>query len=212
MGSGGRGAGGKVCPSSANFLHECFHKSMRAAYWCRAARRRLDRPLARAAVVSQKCTAAESPSARPPVVAGGAHCRPGGLRAAGPRRGCRTARRRGCILLRACRSVVRPRRLLPPGLSAAPPPPPPPQPLLPPRALASRRFLARVGAQPAFPRPWTPASPPPPPAATPASPSSGEPFPGGAGRTRNSARPGSGSRASFGGSFSGDKGPGERIR
>lgn len=89
----------------------------------------------------------ESPSGRPRAVAGGAHCRPGGLRAAGPRRGCRTARRRGCILLRACRSVVRPRRLLPPGLSAAPPPR---------RALASRRFLARVGALPAFPRPGRP--------------------------------------------------------
>ncbi|XP_039079142.1 atherin-like [Hyaena hyaena] len=68
---------------------------MRAARWCRAARRRSGRPLFRAAVASQKCTAAESPSAQPPAVAGGAHCRPGGLRAAGPRRGCRTARRRG---------------------------------------------------------------------------------------------------------------------
>lgn len=70
----------------------------------------------------------------------------------------------------------------------------------------SRRSAARLpGAR-------TPAPPPPPPAATPASLSSVEPFPGGAGRTRNSARPGSGSRASLGGGFSGDKGPGERIR
>ena len=42
---------------------------------------------------------------------------------------------------------------------------------------------------------------------------SGELFPGGTGKTGNSARrEGSGSRASLGGGFSGDTEPGERIR
>lgn len=199
MGSGGRGAGGKVCPSPANFLHECFHKSMRAAGWSSTARRSVS---FRPRWVPRKSQPRRAPSGQSPAVAGGAHCCPGGLRAAGPRRGCRTAERRGCILLRACRSVVRPRRLLPPGLSSAPPP----------RALASRRFLARVRAQPAFPRPGRPRPLPLRPRRPRPPRSSGEPFPGGAGRTRNSARPESGSPASLGGGFSGDKEPGERIR
>lgn len=60
---------------------------------------------------------------------------------------------------------------------------------------------------PAAPRPLPlrPRQPRPPP-------SSGELFPGGAGKTRKSALPESGSLASLGGGFSGDQEPGERIR
>lgn len=91
------------------------------------------------------------------------------------------------------------------GVSAAPLPPQPR-----PRTLASRRFLALVRALPAFPRPGSPRPLPLRPRRPRPRPSSGEPFPGGA-EERTSARLESGSRASLGDGFSGDKEPGERI-
>lgn len=172
---------------------------MRAACWCPAACRRSG--LARAAAASSKGTAAKSPSGRPLAVAGGAHCRPGGLRAAGPRRGCRTARRRGCIFRCAAAAAPSSRAQRRAAAAAA--------------AAGGSRIAPLPGwvrALSAFPRPGRPRPLPLRPRRPRSPPSSGEPFPGGAGRTRNSARPESGSRASLGGGFSGDKEPGERIR
>lgn len=120
---GVRGAGGKVCPGPAHFWHGCPHKSMRSPLPRRSAAQGRLSPRSRArglrpeSGVRNRLLELQQPPrpgpAPPPEstprrrLAGGAQCSPGGLQAAGPRRGCRSARRRGCMVLGCCGSVVR---------------------------------------------------------------------------------------------------------